>query len=96
MDLSFSSEDTGISPEKYYCGNCHEKVPSDAEIGVLKRYANLAVKGRVTVIVNAQDLFEYAKWSVTKPLAIHTATAAGPSFLAVKRKSREKGQSTLS
>ena len=66
VDLSFASEDTGILSEKHYFGSRHGKGPCDAEIGVLKRCANQAVR-RSTVIANAEDLFLCGKSSLTRP-----------------------------
>ena len=66
-DLSFAIEDTGILTEKHCFGSRHGKGPCDAEIGVLKRCANLAVRRRSTVIANAEDLFLYGKSSLTRP-----------------------------
>ncbi|KAK7102691.1 uncharacterized protein [Littorina saxatilis] len=67
VDASFSLQDTGCELEKHFFGSRHGKGPCDAEIGVLKRIAGLAVRRRKAVIASAQDLFVYARDNLTKP-----------------------------
>ena len=65
-DISFAA-DTGILPEKHFFGTRHGKGPCDAEIGVVKRIAFLAVRRRRAIIANATDLYRFGKSSLTKP-----------------------------
>ncbi|KAK7099806.1 uncharacterized protein [Littorina saxatilis] len=66
-DASFAADDTGIMTEKHFFGTRHGKGPCDAEIGVVKRIAFLAVRRRRAIIANARDLYRFGKTSLTKP-----------------------------
>ncbi|KAK0050883.1 stomatin-like protein 2 mitochondrial [Biomphalaria pfeifferi] len=66
VDLSFSKEDTNVSIERHYFGSRHGKGPCDAEIGVVKKNATLAIKRRVAIISDAKGLFLWAKEYMTK------------------------------
>ena len=65
-DSSFGEEDLGVQRERHYFGSRHGKGPCDAEIGVLKRLARLAVKRRSAIIPDAFTLFEWAKKTMSK------------------------------
>lgn len=66
-DASFAVEDTGIMTEKHFFGTRHGKGPCDAEIGVVKCVAFLAIRWRRRVIANAQDLLCFGKQFLTRP-----------------------------
>uniref|UniRef100_A0A2C9L8U7 Uncharacterized protein n=1 Tax=Biomphalaria glabrata TaxID=6526 RepID=A0A2C9L8U7_BIOGL len=66
VDLSFSKEDTNVSIERHYFGSRHGKGPCDAEIGVVKKNATLAIKRRMAIISDAKGLFLWAKEYMTK------------------------------
>ena len=70
-DVSFAMEDIGVCTEKHFFGTRHGKGPCDAEIGVVKRLAFLAVRRRMALIADAQDLYRYGKASLTKPAQQH-------------------------
>ncbi|KAK0040075.1 hypothetical protein Bpfe_030491 [Biomphalaria pfeifferi] len=59
-------EDTNVSIERHYFGSRHGKGPCDAEIGVVKKNATLAIKRRVAIISDAKGLFLWAKEYMTK------------------------------
>ena len=53
--------------EKHFFGTRHGKGPCDAEIGVVKCVAFLAIQWRRRVIANAQDLLCFGKQFLTRP-----------------------------
>ena len=58
-DCSFAVKDIGFKMERHYFGSRHGKGPCDAEVGVIKRCASLAVNSRQVIISDATDLAEY-------------------------------------
>ncbi|XP_071835504.1 uncharacterized protein [Apostichopus japonicus] len=60
-EASYGMEDLGCKVEKHFFGSRHGKGPCDGEIGVLKRLAASAVKGRQVIISNAHDLYKYGR-----------------------------------
>ena len=67
VDMSMVSDDFGFPVEKHYFGSRHGKGPCDAEAGVLKKSASVAVSSRNTIISNAADFFDYATRHHTLP-----------------------------
>ncbi|XP_070203232.1 uncharacterized protein, partial [Littorina saxatilis] len=66
VDLSHAEEDTGILTELHYFGSRHGKGPCDAEIGVVKKSANLAIKRRAAVMSDARSMYLWAQGSLTR------------------------------
>ena len=64
-DCSFAYQDFKCHIERHYFGSRHGKGPCDAEVGVIKRCASLAVNARQVVIGNSQDLYEYCQGNLS-------------------------------
>lgn len=60
-EASYGMEDLGCKVEKHFFGSRYVKGPCDGEIGVLKRWAASAVKGRQVILSIAHDLYNYGR-----------------------------------
>ncbi|KAJ8028003.1 hypothetical protein HOLleu_30123 [Holothuria leucospilota] len=72
------------SIKKYFFGSRHGNGPCDGEIGVLKKCASMAVKGRQVIICNSHDLFKYGQDFLSLPKIAHGHSHAKRTFFFVR------------
>lgn len=65
-DISYDKKDFGMTIHHNYSGTRHGKGASDGESGVVKRYAEEAVKAGAANINDAKSLYEYLRANMTK------------------------------
>ncbi|XP_070201835.1 uncharacterized protein [Littorina saxatilis] len=80
VDTSYSEEDVGIPQEKHFFGSRHGKGPCDAEIGVIKRISSLAVKRRQVSIATAEELYDFGRQKLQRPLQTNLHCHSKRSF----------------
>ncbi|PIK41310.1 hypothetical protein BSL78_21840 [Apostichopus japonicus] len=83
-DASYGVKDYGFPVEKHFFGSRHGKGPCDGEIGVLKKCAAVAVKGRQVIIRDAHDLFKYGQNFLSLPRDVQEHSHAKRTFFFVR------------
>ncbi|PIK36346.1 hypothetical protein BSL78_26823 [Apostichopus japonicus] len=84
-DASYGVKDYGFPVEKHFFGSRHGKGPCDGEIGVLKKCAAVAVKGRQVIIRDAHDLFKYGQNFLSLPRDVQEHSHAKRTFFFVRQ-----------